>query len=572
MKAFERLKKALTEAPLLTHPKFDRHFYIQCDASSTGVGSVLFQRDENGNENPLAFMSKKLDARQRNYSVTELECYAAVLSVKKFRAYVEGHPFTIITDHSSLKWLMGQKDLSGRLARWSLKLQAYDFKIEYRKGSQNVVPDALSRMYMESLTISDATPEIDLNSSAFQEEEYLSIKEKFEANPEKFPDIQILDGRVYVKTEFSTVDTTLEAQTWKIWVPKSLTNELISNAHEPTTCAHGGIGKTLKRLKEKYFWPGMAKNVKEMIAKCEVCKTTKPTNQILRPKIGSQIISERPFQRLYIDYLGPYPRSRTGNSMMFVAVDHFSKFTFIKPMRDAKSGRMVKYLEEEIFHIFGVPEYIHSDNGQQFRSQQFKKLMEAYGIQHVRTAIYSPQSNSSERVNRNILAAIRAYISPDQSDWDKKISQIACSLRSSFHEAIKVNPYYATFGTNMITHGSSYSILRKINCLKQDDIKLIPHEDKMQLIRERVQQNLKLAFEKGRKVYDTRARSVTFKVGQEVFYRNFTQSNFAKNYNYKFADKFLKGRIAQRVGNNMYKMENLAGKSIGTFHGKDIKR
>lgn len=109
-------------------------FYIQWDASATGVGGVLFQLDGD-DEYPIAFMSKKFNSAQRNYSVTEQECLAAILCVKKFRCYVEGMPFTIITDHASLKWLMSQKDLSGRMARWSLSLQAFDFQIEHRKGS-----------------------------------------------------------------------------------------------------------------------------------------------------------------------------------------------------------------------------------------------------------------------------------------------------------------------------------------------------------------------------------------------------------------------------------------------------
>lgn len=84
-------------------------------------------------------------------AITVLECLAAILSVKKFRAYVEGFPFTIITDHASLKWLMDQKDLSGRLARWSLKLQRFCFSIEHRKGTQKNVSDALSRVNMDEI-------------------------------------------------------------------------------------------------------------------------------------------------------------------------------------------------------------------------------------------------------------------------------------------------------------------------------------------------------------------------------------------------------------------------------------
>jgi len=104
----------------------------------------LFQTDDEGGEHPIAYMSAKLNKALRNYSITELEVYAAILSITKFRAYVDGMPFKVITDHASLKWMTGQKDLSGRPARWSLKLQAFDFTKEHRKGSRSVVPDALS--------------------------------------------------------------------------------------------------------------------------------------------------------------------------------------------------------------------------------------------------------------------------------------------------------------------------------------------------------------------------------------------------------------------------------------------
>jgi len=147
--AVDDLKLALTSAPVLVHADFKKHFYIQCDASHVGVGAVLFQRNQNGDEQPIAFFSAKMNKHQVNYSVTEKECLAAILAIWKFRPYVEGMPFTCITDHASLKWLMTMKDLSRRLARWSLQLQGYDFNIEHRKGSENVVADTLSRIIEE---------------------------------------------------------------------------------------------------------------------------------------------------------------------------------------------------------------------------------------------------------------------------------------------------------------------------------------------------------------------------------------------------------------------------------------
>lgn len=120
--AFDQLKTCLSSAPVLQQPDFSLPFFIQCDASTVGVGSVLFQIMSDGQEHPIAFHSKKFNSAQKNYSITELECYAAVLSVKHFRAYVEMMPFTIITDHASLKWLMSQKDLEDGALSYKLSI------------------------------------------------------------------------------------------------------------------------------------------------------------------------------------------------------------------------------------------------------------------------------------------------------------------------------------------------------------------------------------------------------------------------------------------------------------------
>lgn len=172
-KSFEELKARLTTAPVLVHADFSKPFIIACDASTEGIGGVLSQLDDEGNERPIYFFSQKLSPRQKAYSITELECLAAVASVKKFKAFVEGQPFKIITDHASLKWLMQQKDLSGKLARWSLKLQCFDFQIEHRRGTDNKVPDSLSRAAIDSI---DLGMPVDIASEEFNLGDYAEMK------------------------------------------------------------------------------------------------------------------------------------------------------------------------------------------------------------------------------------------------------------------------------------------------------------------------------------------------------------------------------------------------------------
>ncbi|GMF43591.1 unnamed protein product [Phytophthora fragariaefolia] len=142
--AFERVKMLLTTRPLLLYPNFELPFRLVTDASKVGLGACLMQ-DHGYGWQPIAYGSKVNSAAESNYSITELECLAVVWSVKLFRPYMYGRAFAIITDHAALKWLMTRPNLAGRLHRRSLVLQEYEFQVEYRPGSTNVVADALSR-------------------------------------------------------------------------------------------------------------------------------------------------------------------------------------------------------------------------------------------------------------------------------------------------------------------------------------------------------------------------------------------------------------------------------------------
>ncbi|KAE8977451.1 hypothetical protein PR002_g25017 [Phytophthora rubi] len=142
--AFERVKAALTTKALLAYPNFELPFRLVTDTSKVGLRACLMQ-DQGRGWQPVAFASKVNSREEANYSITELERLAVVWAVKLFRPYLYGRGFTIITDHSALRWLMTRPNLAGRLHRWSLTLQEYEFEILYRPGATNVVADALSR-------------------------------------------------------------------------------------------------------------------------------------------------------------------------------------------------------------------------------------------------------------------------------------------------------------------------------------------------------------------------------------------------------------------------------------------
>lgn len=565
--AFNEIKKDLTNAPVLAQADFSKPFFIQCDASTVGIGSVLYQKDENDHEHPIYFFSKKLNPAQRKYTVTELECLAAVLSVKKFRPFIEGQEFKILTDHSSLKWLMSQRDLGGRLARWSLKLQAFNFTIEHRKGKDQVVPDALSRMFCDE--ISKVIP-LNLESKEFESPEYNELKKNIKENQSRLPDLKIEDEKYVFKRTFNT--DTNEGSSWKLWVPPGLTSQLIQSHHEPPPCSHGGIAKTIKRLQLLFFWPNLTTQVKNFINRCHVCSSTKSNNKISRPPMGKQIEVLRPFQFLYLDFLGPYPRSKRGNSVILNVLDKFTKFPFLEPLKKATTSSVIEFLEKRIFSVFGIPEIIYTDNGVQFKSKLFKEFVDLHGITHLTTPIYTPQSNAAERVNRSAITAVRAYIE-DHEEWDTHLHEISSALRSGYHQSIEMSPYFALFNQSMIQHGSVYQILKKINCLEcSSALNILGPLEKSHLIREKIKNKLKDAHEKHEKSYNTRAKPVKFSEGQEIFYKNYEQSNFANKRNSKLSFKYLKGRVRKCKGEARYEIENHRGQFIGVFHAQDIKQ
>jgi len=144
--AMEELKKRLMEPPILRHPDLNQPFILKTDACRLGFGGILAQKDEEtGKEYVVRYGSKRTTGPERNYSATDLECAAVGHFIKKWHVFLAGGRFTLITDHQALKYLMTAKDLTGRLARWAIKLQEYEFDIVYRKGKEHGDVDALSR-------------------------------------------------------------------------------------------------------------------------------------------------------------------------------------------------------------------------------------------------------------------------------------------------------------------------------------------------------------------------------------------------------------------------------------------
>ena len=145
--AFSHLKECLITSPILVYPDWTKRFVLFTDASTFALGAVLAQRDEDDQEHVVAYASRSLLPAEKNYTATELECLAMVWAVSKFHQYLHGKRFLLVTDHSALCHLFNVTTPNGRMARWVMKLQAYDFDTIHRAGRKHLNVDSLSRLH-----------------------------------------------------------------------------------------------------------------------------------------------------------------------------------------------------------------------------------------------------------------------------------------------------------------------------------------------------------------------------------------------------------------------------------------
>lgn len=146
--ALSSAKDLLCNAPVLSAPNYTQPFSLQVDASAHGAGAVLMQADNAGIEHPVSYFSKKFTRCQRNYSTIEKEALALLLAVQHFEVYLSsGDHIVAYTDHNPLIFLARMANSNQRLMRWALILQEFNLEIRYKKGADNVVADALSRVH-----------------------------------------------------------------------------------------------------------------------------------------------------------------------------------------------------------------------------------------------------------------------------------------------------------------------------------------------------------------------------------------------------------------------------------------
>ncbi|KAH8280810.1 hypothetical protein KR044_007779, partial [Drosophila immigrans] len=296
--AFDQLKVLLTTAPVLACPDFHAKFVLQTDASNVGIGAVLTQEID-GQERAISYVSRRLNKAEENYSATEKECLAVIWAIRKLRCYLEGYRFEVITDHLALKWLNSLESPHGRVARWALELQQYQYDVRYRPGKQNVVADALSRQPVTRLDRLKEEP----RSCPWLSRRIQQVSDE----PQRYPDYTVREGQLYRHIVHRADD--FDDVTWKLFVPREMRLRVLQECHDQPSAGHLGVRKTILRVAQRYYWPGMHRDVKRHIRHCLSCQKYKTSQQKPAGHMHTRA-AEEPFATVCADFVGPLPRSK----------------------------------------------------------------------------------------------------------------------------------------------------------------------------------------------------------------------------------------------------------------------
>lgn len=474
--AFERLKALLCQSPVLKRPDWNRPFILHTDFSSTGLGAVLTQEDDEGREYVIEFASRACQGAEADYPSFEGECLAALWAMDHFRYYLHGRQFVLVSDNKPNEYLMSCGQLRGKMARWAMRLSEYDYTFRYREGSKNVVPDCLSRdpsLQRVDGSIRDAACAAladysverqltALTASTLVQTAAVTAGEKLKGSvidPWLVPDMlqRLREGRSRANIQkFSWLNDRLWRRHadggWREVPPPERRAAILQDVH--LKLSHAGRDKLFSVIAASYWWPGYYADALAAVKTCPYCDREKA-----RPKFNQgQPIQASPLDlkplphyglmfRWHIDFAGPFEESRDRNRYVLVMVEAASKWVELVAL-PAKEPRLVRRaFMERVLARFAAPAEVCSDGGSEFKGE-FQELLEEFDIERRTTAPYHPGANGmAERLVAYTKDNLRKFaVEKGRVTWDDHLPAIEMGYRLSKQASTKYSPYELMYG------------------------------------------------------------------------------------------------------------------------------
>ena len=478
--AFEKTKEAFATINTLSLPNPDGKYVLETDASQNGLGACLLQVDTDGQEKPIGYYSKALNSAQQNYTIHKLEFFALYQAVKHFAVYLAFlDNFEVRVDNQALRFWRTAPIAPGDVRiKWKAFLDPFRFDIVHQAGSDNTIADAISRAphtvsstpNRPSHVNSSMQPALAAATVARVEAEQqstatLNIKASY--NKDHAVIIAVLKGSNVVRDETVRAGSIelkelygrkhelviqdglimhRNGEKLRLYVPKKKRTELLEATH---AIAHQSAIKMFAALHERYWWPSIRRDIVRHVAVCEDCLRTKTI--VKKPHVAMQLFpAAARFELVHIDILGgrsSLPTTETGKKYILNIIDHFTRYCVAIPLADQKAETVADAFVKHWVWRFGAPMRLHSDQGTNFESTLFAEMCQRLHIAKSRTLAYNPQSNGSvERVNRTILALLRALVSDIPNKWDEVLPQALFAYNATPHRSTGVSPF-------MLVHG-----------------------------------------------------------------------------------------------------------------------
>ena len=595
--AFQTLKNRLCSPPILAYPDFSQPFHLFTDASQSAIGYVLGQVID-GKECVIAFGGRELSSAETRYSTTEREALAVVDGIKRYEPYLSGRKFYVHTDHGSLTWLMRVKDPTGRLARWALRLQQYDFEIIHRPGTANGNADALSRRsYSELKSDSgESQSEISLPVASMDHPcppaqtlydlqrkdsdlhaiiEYLETSQLPEHDPKARAlllsiDSFYLDENGILCHLWTPGKRRAKSLCSQVVIPASLRHEILVACHDDPTAGHLGADKTYEKIRARYYWSGMYKDVEHWCRSCVDCAMKKaPRGKRKAPLLPIPV--EGAFDRVAMDILGPFPVTDDGNRYIIVFSDYYTRWPEAFALPSTEAPRVAQLLIDEILARHSAPRTLLSDRGPNFLASIVKEVCKLMNTRKSNTTAYHPQTDGLvERFNGTLAEGLSMYVSSHQKDWDRHIPMILFAYRVSPHASTGESPFFLLYGREprlpldvaLLMPDSQLS-----PSVAEHRARIIENLENAQRI---VSSNTQLAQLQMKEHYDKTSRPVQYEIGGKVWvYTPKTKKGLSKKLLHNFHGPY---RIVAKLSPVHFRLRTLDNRPVSVpVHANRMK-